>query len=374
MKRMNTSRLSGFTARWGIAGSAWLLTVVSGILAADPAFAQSERSDSTQESSESDRRVFSLDPSYQAESTVQGGQTPIIRRSTTASSGVMRNFSVAASAANTYRLVGTAGQHDVAKLSGGRYSTTGGFLIPPGGAVPDPLESGANPWSPDPAGVRLNRAGAFKMPGSAVGQEVTIRVTLVDLYIDSDVDAVNGCPVRPIALNDLTAFNGQVRYLGPPSAEFDNDAGASKFVTAELQSTPFYRDWSPAGLTADLGAGVDTSTIYYYGVEVFPCSVHDVQQGTQAGVYSSPALVVKTALWGDIWPPFGDVSFTDIGKMVDAFKHIPFVPGNPPDGAPRKMRAMLRENSVPFGADVNFTDIGKVVNAFKTIAYAEDGP
>jgi len=35
---------------------------------------------------------------------------------------------------------------------------------------------------------------------------------------------------------------------------------------------------------------------------------------------------------------------------------------------------MLRENSVPFGADVNFTDIGKVVNAFKTIPYAEDGP
>ena len=238
--------------------------------------------------------------------------------------------------------------------------------------VPDPLESAANPWSPDPAGVRLNRAGAFKLPVPAASQEVTIRVTLVDLYIDSNVDP-SGCPVR-MGLNDLTAFNGQVRYLDPPSAASDNDGGAPKFVTAELQSTPFYRDWSPAGLTADLGAGVDTSTIYYYGVEVFPCSVHEVQQGTSSGVYSSPALVVRTALWGDIWPPFGDVSFTDIGKMVEAFKSIPFVDGPPPDGAPRKMRAMLRDNSAPLGSKINFTDIGKVVDAFKTIAYAEDGP
>ncbi|MCH7885991.1 MAG: hypothetical protein IIC01_12195, partial [Planctomycetes bacterium] len=102
--------------------------------------------------------------------------------------------------------------------------------------------------------------------------------------------------------------------------------------------------------------------------------VHEVQQGTSSGVYSSPALVVRTALWGDIWPPFGDVSFTDIGKMVEAFKSIPFVDGPPPDGAPRKMRAMLRENSAPFDKAINFTDIGKIVNAFKTIAYAELGP
>ena len=272
----------------------------------------------------------------------------------------------------TYKVSGTIGQHDAGDPTGTTYTILGGFWVPL--APPDPLESAANPWSPDPAGVRLNRAGAFKLPVPAASQEVTIRVTLVDLYIDSDVDPANGCPVRPAGLNDLTLFNGQVRYLGPPTAESDNDLGAPKFVTAELQSTPFFRDWSPAGLTADLGAGVDTSTIYYYGVEVFPCSVHDVQQGTQAGVYSSPALVVKTALWGDIWPPFGDVSFTDIGKMVEAFKHIPFVPGNPPDGAPRKMRAMLRENSAPFDSKINFGDIGKVVNAFKTIAYAEDGP
>ena len=130
-------------------------------------------------------------------------------------------------------------------------------------------------------------------------------------------------------------------------------------------------------MTADFGAGVDTSTIYYYGVEVFPCSVHEVQQSTQSGVYSSPPLVVETALWGDVWPPFGGAgqpNFTDISKIVEAFKSIPFIPGSPPDGAPRNVRAMLRENVPPLDSSINFTDIGKVVDAFKTIAYAEDGP
>ncbi len=81
-----------------------------------------------------------------------------------------------------------------------------------------------------------------------------------------------------------------------------------------------------------------------------------------------------SALWGDVWPPFGGVSFTDIGKIVDAFKSLLFIPGDPSGGAPRKVRAMLRVNSAPLDTPINFTDIGNVVNAFKTIAYAEDGP
>ena len=75
-----------------------------------------------------------------------------------------------------------------------------------------------------------------------------------------------------------------------------------------------------------------------------------------------------------MWDPFGNVNFTDISKIVDAFKGIPFVEGPPPGGAPKKARAMLRGNVPPAGALVNFTDIGKVVDAFKSIAYREVGP
>ncbi len=219
------------------------------------------------------------------------------------------------------------------------------------------------------------------MPASAVagGEEVAIRIRLMDLYVDTNEDPVNGCPVGP----DFSPFENQVRYLGPPSAFDDNDTVSTpQFVAAELQCTPFYRDWSPAALTADFGAGVDTSAIYYYGTEVLPCSVYEAQQATQAFIdefasedcFSAP-LEIRTALWGDIWPPFGEqVSFIEIGRMVLAFRSIPFFPGDPPDGGPRKMWPMLRENSAPFDSPLNFTDIGKTVEAFKFIPYAEDGP
>ena len=42
--------------------------------------------------------------------------------------------------------------------------------------------------------------------------------------------------------------------------------------------------------------------------------------------------------------------------------------------APKKVRAMLRDNEGAPGTKINFTDIGKVVDSFKTIAYGEDGP
>ena len=143
---------------------------------------------------------------------------------------------------------------------------------------------------------------------------------------------------------------------------------------------PVVRDWSASALATSLGGGVNTDTIFYYGAEVVPCSTHEVQQGTQSCLDSasevcfSDALVVRTAPWGDVWLPFNNLNFLDIGKEVDAFKSIPFVPGDPPGGAPNKWRSMLRDNEGNPGGDINFTDIGRTVDAFKTVAYSEDGP
>ena len=231
----------------------------------------------------------------------------------------------------------------------------------------------------EPGDVQKNRFLSFKVPVSIAGQETAIRVKLVDLYVDSTEDPVNGCPARTEG-NDLSLFNGKVRYLGPPSAFDDNAASMPKFNASELQCNPYYRDWSPTALTTEFGAGVDTSIIYFYGAEVVPCSVYEVQlidiccaETLDEGCFSD-ALQVKTALWGDVWAPFGQVDFTDIGKIVDAFKSIPFVEGPPPGGAPKKAGSVLRGNVPSPGSAINFTDIGRVVNAFKTIAYAEDGP
>ena len=75
------------------------------------------------------------------------------------------------------------------------------------------------------------------------------------------------------------------------------------------------------------------------------------------------------------------MSFSDIGKLIEAFKGIPFDPGDPdaippipPSGGPNKWRAMLRENEWAPNGPITFTDIGLAVSAFKSIAYNQFGP
>ncbi len=303
-----------------------------------------------------------------APSLAQSGAIYTITSSTVDSGG-------GTSSSATYTLGGTVGQHDAGDPSGTTYTVLGGFWVPTF-VIPEPLESGPNPWAPDPLGGDLNRTGSFKMPTAVVAAagEVAIRVKVVDIYDEG----AGACPVR-VSLPDLSPCVGQIQYLGPPSAFDDNDITVTpKFVAAELQDAPFYRDWSPSALTTLFGASVDTDAIYFYGQKVLPCSEYDVQQGSQSCVESaspdgclSEALVVKTALLGDVWAPFGLVNFTDIGQVVDAWKSIPFVEAGP-GGAPRKVRAMLRGDSAPLGTKLNFTDIGETVDAWKTIAYQRD--
>ena len=284
------------------------------------------------------------------------------------------------------------------------------------GVAPPPLEA-----ADDGVGADYNRVGDFKMPTSGVvGLEVAIRVTLNRMYTNDDDDGTPefvelSCPVRTgnhcnydfnvscsvnedcqpggacepndcgpfsaFCIGALASFEGQVRYLGPPEAFRNNSSLNPKWVGAKLQCTSFVRDWSASALAAELGISEsEADTIYYYGAEVVPCSIHAVQQATQSCLDSanescfSDPLEVRTALWGDLWPPFNNNSFTDIGKQADAFKSIPFVPGDPPGGAPNKWRSMLREDEGNPGSDINFTDIGKTVDGFKSIAYREVGP
>lgn len=248
------------------------------------------------------------------------------------------------------------------------------------GTGPAPLEAGPNPFHMA-GGDELNRVGGFKTPVLPAPGEVefAIRVRIKRMWIDTDEDP-NGCPVRGAELTDLSAFEGQVRYLGPPSALNDTHPSMPKYVASKLQCDPYYRHWRLAALTAEFGAEVDTETIYFYGAETMPCSLYEVQPAAQACVESAReecfplALEVRTALWGDLWPPFGSVNFTDIGKSVDAFKEIPFVPGDPPGGAPRNVRAMLRGNIPHLGSGTHFSDIGKVVDAFKSRPFLAIGP
>ncbi|MCH7840887.1 MAG: hypothetical protein IID38_11730 [Planctomycetes bacterium] len=252
-------------------------------------------------------------------------------------------------------------------------ATSAPALAEPEGPPLLPLEAADDGLEGD-----YNRVGDFKMPTSAVSdfQDVAIRVTLKRMYIDREEDPANGCPVRQ-DLPDLQAFEGQVRYLGPPEVFDNNASSAPKWVGAKLQCTPFYRDWSASALAAELGISeAEADTIYYYGAEVVPCSIHDVQQATQSCVDSgsedcfSDPLEIRTALFGDVWSPFSNyVDLSDIGNEVNAFKSIPLALGGIGN-----WRSMLRDNQGAPETDINFMDIARVVDGFKSHAYPERGP
>ncbi len=244
---------------------------------------------------------------------------------------------------------------------------------------------------PEPSGVVKNRVISFAAPDSTVAavSETAIRVTLRRMYIGQNEDADNGCPVRTDD-PDLSTFENQTRWLGPPGELSENTVPAMpNFIASQLQCCPHFRDWSEAALAAEFGGDnglegdADVSVMHAFGAEIVPCSTYELQAVdvscpdlSNDGCFS-PALTIDTAKWGDVWEPFDGASqpnFTDIGKVVDKFKGIPYDPGPPESGAPPKVRAMLRENITPLGLKISFTDIGRVVDAWKTIAYPEDGP
>ncbi|MCH7884391.1 MAG: hypothetical protein IIC01_03990 [Planctomycetes bacterium] len=208
-------------------------------------------------------------------------------------------------------------------------------------------------------------------PTSASGMELAVRVTLTRLY-DTDSSAGNApCPARPPDKPDLSVFNGQVRWVGPPqSLPEGSGPDPNRFAGAALQDCPSFTDW-PAAMAA-LGQGV----LHVYGAEIVPCSQYEVElvefgcaeTSNEEACFSTP-LTVRTGKWGDVTAPFypssGQPNFTDIGAVVAKFK------GQLP---PYKVETLLRGNVPPVTSAINFTDIGRVVDAFKSIPYPEAGP
>ncbi|MCH7839676.1 MAG: choice-of-anchor B family protein, partial [Planctomycetes bacterium] len=239
---------------------------------------------------------------------------------------------------------------------------------------------GEEPFYPVPNDMAKNRAITIG-PG-ALGSRTALRIELVRMYVDNEEDPVNGCPVRT-DLPDLSTFEGQVRWAGPPAVYSEDSEPLPSLVAAPLQCCPHFRDWSPQALSGLPGSKADSNVLSFFGAEIVPCSTYRVQAvDLQCEPFLdescfSPPQTIQTAKWGDVWAPFGgsgEPTFTDIGKVVEKFKGIPFDPGPPTSGAPLKVQAMLRENILPLDTTLNFTDIGKVVNAFKKIPYSEVGP
>ncbi len=208
-------------------------------------------------------------------------------------------------------------------------------------------------------GLEKNRF--LSLDPSAAQGTAAIRVRLTSLH---HPDPPNN-PGNPAP--DFSAFEGQDRWIGPPSDHTETTNPPATFRAASLQCAPYYADWSTTGL------------LHLFGSEVLPSSTYEITLITEgcdpgtAGNFSAP-LIVKTGLWGDVAPSFqlpspaarNQPDFGDISALVDKFKAVA--------GAPIAARAILQPNTVNPGAPVSFSDISSCVDAFKGLAYPYPGP
>ena len=255
---------------------------------------------------------------------------------------------------------------------------------------------------PEAESVRIdkNKFVSFSFPDAIEGTEWAVRVKLVKLYNTDPADTENeACPPRPPELPDLSAFNAQVRWAGPPELFPGSNSPHFKFLASLTQCCPEFRDWN-AELDPLWEQGCITTVVtsrcefgnspclqvaecpqdpilHLYGAVMVPCSEYEVQlvdvsclDLQDEGCYSE-ALTLHTAQWADVTLPSGgrgQPNFTDIGYEVDAFRAITAI---------RRVQAFLRKNVAqvdPEGALINFTDIGLAVGGFQSIHYPEEGP
>ncbi len=264
--------------------------------------------------------------------------------------GMLFNFRFDANAppGNVTATVGLYEPGSPTSISG---STPGPFIANP---APDPQA--------DPSGSQKCRFISAIIPPAitASGQQTALRVVLTSLH------HVNP-PYTGGSAADFTAFEGDVRWVGPPTQYAESSANPTMFYAATLQCMPFYQDWSTVGL------------LHITGPEIVPSSVYSLQnvsvncQGNEAGCTEvSNVLEVATNRWADVVAPFNPPSttaqpdVTDISALVEKFRSEP--------GAPIKAQALLAGDMPDLDGDVDFTQISALVDAFRGVPYPNAGP
>lgn len=286
----------------------------------------------------------------QSPASAQSGGGYTIKKSTIDSGG-------GTIAGGDYILTGTAGQHDAAPIAGGDYFITGGFWSPaPSAAAPDAV-------TPDPSGLAKTRFISFVLP-DASSAETAVRIQLTSLH--HVIPPYSGGPSVP-----FTGFEGQMRWVGPPTQYVESASSGTPFLASQLQCTPHYQDWSTVGLLHVTGSAIVPSSIY--AVEHLAASCAGAEAGCAA--VSTPLTIVTTR-WGDVETPYNPPSptvqpdVTDIGALVNKFRSA--------SGAPIKARASLAgAPGNTFGeithevlnVDFGFSHISACVDAFRGVPY-----
>ncbi len=222
---------------------------------------------------------------------------------------------------------------------------------PPNNNIPIDLRTAARIIIGDPVAPG-SRYVAFEP--DLPGVQTAVRVTLSSLYHP-------GPPVDADEDRDFSAFEGQVRWLGP-AGNFPDVAPESTFVAASLQCTPHFADWGSMGTVQVYGDAIIPSSIYTIHQVPIACQ-DDPNDPTCLG----PAQIVHTGQWGDASVPFArsdqiaQPDVADLAEIIDAFRGLI-------DAAPKNL-AHLR-GAVPNPAtDINYLDVDLAVDAVRGMAY-----
>lgn len=214
----------------------------------------------------------------------------------------------------------------------------------------------------DATGINRSRFISF-VPGHS-GEQMAIRVKLLSLH-HPEFPYTAG-PTIP-----FTSFEGQYRWVGPPTQFVESVASAVPFYSANLQCEPHYQDWSSAGYLHVTGSAVVPSS--QYEVQFVPASCMG-SEDTCAEI--SAPLLLKTTRWADVESPFAPPTtsiqpdLADVSALVNKFRNAA--------GAPIKARALLAgtdaAGNINLQNDLSFAHISACVDAFRGAPYPHTGP
>ncbi|MBI1827381.1 MAG: exo-alpha-sialidase [Planctomycetes bacterium] len=218
----------------------------------------------------------------------------------------------------------------------------------------------------EPDGVEKVRWISFVVPsdGNIPPVPTALRVTLNSLH---HPDPPN-LPQFPAP--DFSAFENQVRWVGPVSTCTESDILATTFHCARLQCAPYYTSWAD-----ELGG----NPLHVTGPEIVPSSRYSIENvphvclGAEAFCsYASSPLSIATFRWGDVVAPFQTPSpdpltqpnISDVAGLTDKFKGVL--------GAPIVARGDINPDTPNKAVDI--ADIANCIDGFRSLAYPFAGP
>jgi hypothetical protein len=231
------------------------------------------------------------------------------------------------------------------------------------GSTPGPFIANPAPnLQVDPSGIQKCRFISTIVPPAVVasGQQTALRVVLTSLH------HVNP-PYTGGAAAEFTEHEGSIRWVGPPTQYAESSSDPTMFHAATLQCMPYYQDWSTVGV------------LHITGPDIVPSSVYTLQnvsvncQGIEPTCTEvSSLLEVATNRWADVVAPFNPPAITaqpdlgDIAALVAKFRSAA--------GAPIKAQALLAGDMPDLVGDIDFTQIAALVDAFRGAPYPNGGP